>query len=101
MGEGPDADVMQVSKFVVVAVLVDDSEGRFVAAKSPYYGAAAAVDVIGGADVEAICKVITALVFLDRIDMAILTLILSVSGLLLNRIYSNSDLTLDQTKAHK
>ena len=101
MGEGLDADVMQVSKFVVVAVLVDDSEGGFVAAKSPYYGAAAAVDVIGGADVKAICKVITALVFLDRIDMAISRSSLSVSSLLFSRIYARSDLTLDQIKTHK
>lgn len=56
---------MHVSKFVVVAVLVDDSEGRFVAPKSPYYGAAGAIDVIGGAGVEAICKIIAVLVFLE------------------------------------
>ena len=82
MGEGPDADVMQVSKFVVVAILVEDSEGGFLAAKSPYYSAAAAIDVVGGADVEAICKITAALVFLDRIDMAISRLSLSVSSLL-------------------
>ena len=47
VGEGLDADVMHVPKLVLVAVLVDDSEGGFVAPESPYYGAAAAVDVIG------------------------------------------------------
>ena len=92
---------MHVSKFVVVTVLVDDSEGGFVAPKSPYDVAAAAIEVIGGADVEAICKVIAPLVFLDGIDMAILTLILSASGLLLGRTTSNSDLDLDQILTYK
>ena len=54
MGEGLDADVMHVSKFVVVTVLVDNSEGGIVAPQVPNYGAAATIDVIGGADVEAV-----------------------------------------------
>ena len=98
MGEGLEADVMHVSKFAAVTVLVDGSEGRIVATQGPYYGAAAAIDVIGGADVETICQVIAALVFLDGIDVATLTSSLSVSSLLLSRISSSRDSALDKTR---
>jgi len=65
--------VVHVFELVAVAVDVDDAEGGVAATEGPHYGAGAAVDVVGFADVVTVCEIVAPGVFLDGVDVAMLT----------------------------